>query len=295
MIVVTGATGNVGGEVVAALSARGQEVRAVVRDPQRATVPTGVEVVQGDLELPESLAPSLAGAGGVFLLGGWGDMTGLMRRIVDAGVRHVVLLSSRCVIGGRADNPITHMWLDSEAAVRDSGIDWTILRPSSFHANALRWLPQLRERDLVQAPWPQVAVASIDPADIAAVAARALTEPGHERTELALSGPEALTPGQQVAILADVLERRLRYEPLSDEAARRRMATDTPAPLLEAFFRFYSDGEFDDSKVLDTVERITGRPPRTFADWARAHAPAFVTRRQARDQGDDGTALDDRR
>jgi uncharacterized protein YbjT (DUF2867 family) len=290
MIVVTGATGNVGGEVVAALSARGQQVRAVVRDPQRATVPTGVEVVQGDLELPESLTPSLAGADGVFLLGGWGDMTGLMRRIVDAGVRHVVLLSSRCVIGGRADNPITHMWLDSEAAVRDSGIDWTILRPSSFHANALRWLPQLRERDLVQAPWPRVAVASIDPADIAAVAARALTEPGHERTELALSGPEALTPGQQVAILADVLERRLRYEPLSDEAARTRMATDTPPPLIEAFFRFYSDGEFDDSKVLDTVERITGRPPRTFADWARAHVPAFVTRRQARDQGDDGTA-----
>jgi uncharacterized protein YbjT (DUF2867 family) len=275
MIVVTGATGNVGGEVVAALSARGQHVRAVVRDPQRASVPTGVEVVRGDLELPESLTPSLAGADGVFLLGGWGDMTGLMRRIVDAGVRHVVLLSSRCVIGGQADNPITHMWLDSEAAVRDSGIDWTILRPSSFHANALRWLPQLREGDLVQAPWPQVAIASIDPADIAAVAARALTEPGYERTELALSGPEALTPGQQVAILADVLGRRLHYEPLSDEEARRRMATDTPAPFIEAFFRFYSDGEFDDSRVLDTVERITGRAPRAFTDWARVHAQAF--------------------
>ena len=141
------------------------------------------------------------------------------------------------------------------------------MRCAGFH--------QLRERDLVQAPWPQVAVASIDPADIAAVAARALTEPRHERTDLALSGPEALTPGQQVAILAAVLGRRLRYEPLSDEAARTRMATDTPAPFIEAFFRFYSDGEFDDSKVLDTVERITGRPPRTFADWARAHAQAF--------------------
>jgi len=275
MIVVTGATGNVGSEVVAALSARGQQVRAVVRDPQRASVPAGVEVVHGDLELPESLTSSLAGARAVFLLGGWGDMTGLMRRIADAGVHHVVLLSSRCVIGGQADNPITHMWLESEAAVRDSGVEWTILRPSSFHANALRWLPQLRERDLVQAPWPEVAIASIDPADIAAVAARALTEPGYERTELALSGPEALTPGQQVAILADVLERPLRYEPLSDEAARTRMATDTPAPFIEAFFRFYSDGEFDDSSVLDAVERVTRRPPRTFTDWARAHVQAF--------------------
>ena len=275
MIVVTGATGNVGGEVVAALVARGQQVRAVVRDPQRASLPAGVEVVQGDLELPESLTSSVAGARAVFLLGGWGDMTGLMRRIADAGVRHVVLLSSRCVIGGKADNPITHMWLDSEAAVRDSSVEWTILRPSSFHANALRWLPQLREGDLVQAPWPQVAVASIDPADIAAVAAIALTEAGHEHTELVLSGPEPLTPGQQVAILADVLERPLRYEPLSDEAARARMATDTPPSFIEAFFRFYTDGEFDDSIVLDTIERITGRPPCTFTGWAQAHAEAF--------------------
>ena len=283
MIVVTGATGNVGGEVVAALSARGQRVRAVVRDPQRASLPAGVEVVHGDLELPESLTSSLAGARAVFLLGGWGDMTGLMRRIAGAGVQHVVLLSSRCVIRGKADNPITHMWLESEAAVRASGVEWTILRPSSFHPNALRWLPQLRERDLVQAPWPEVAIASIDPADIAAVAATALTEPGHERTELALSGPEPLTPGQQVAILADVLERPLRYEPLSDEAARTRMATDTPMPFIEAFFRFYSDGEFDDSIVLDTIERITRRPPRTFTDWARAHAQAF--RRQKTGSG----------
>lgn len=275
MIVVTGATGNVGGELVAALPARGQQVRAVVRDPRRASLPAGVEVVQGDLELPESLTSSLAGARAVFLLGGWGDMAGLVRRIADAGVEHVVLLTSRCVIGGKPDNPITRMWLDSEAAIRASGIEWTIIRPSSFHANALRWLPQLRTGDVVQAPWPQVAIASIDPADIAAVAATALTETGHEHSEYALSGPEPLTPGQQIAILADVLERPLRYEPLSDEAARARMAADTPAPYIDAFFRFYSDHEFDDSAVLDTVERITGSPPRTFANWARMHAPAF--------------------
>jgi len=99
--------------------------------------------------------------------------------------------------------------------------------------------------------------------------------PCHERIELALSGPQALTPGEQLAVLAGVLKRPLHYEPLSDEAARTRMATDTPAPIIEAFFRFYSEGEFDDSIVLDVVERILGRPPRTFADWARAHAHAF--------------------
>lgn len=275
MIVVTGATGNVGGELVGALSSRGEHVRAVVRDPQRASLPAGVEVVHGDLELPESLTSSLAGARAVFLLGGWGDMAGLVGQIGRVGIEHVVLLTSRCVIGGKDDNPITRMWLDSEAAIRASGVEWTILRPSSFHTNALRWLPQLREGDVVQAPWPQVAIASIDPADIAAVAAIALTEPGHRHVAYALSGPEPLTPGHQVATLAEVLQRPLRYEPLSDVTARARMAADTPAPFIDAFFRFYSDNEFDDSAVLDTVERITGRPPRTFLNWARTHTPAF--------------------
>jgi uncharacterized protein YbjT (DUF2867 family) len=272
VLLVTGATGNVGREVVAALAARGEDVRAVVRDPARASAPAGVELVQGDLELPESLTPALAGARGVFLLGGWSDMPGLARRIERAGVERVVLLTSRSVVGGRADNPVTRMWLDAEAAVRATGLAWTLLRPSGYQSNALRWLPQLQQGDVVRAPWPDVAIAAIDPADIAAAAAVALTEPGHAGEAYSLSGPEPLTPADQVATLAGVLERPLRYEPLSDEEARVAMAADTPEPYIEAFLRFYSAGEFDDSPVLDTVERITSRPPRTFAKWARAHA-----------------------
>jgi hypothetical protein len=75
--------------------------------------------------------------------------------------------------------------------------------------------------------------------------------------------------------LATVLERPLRYVPLSDEQARRQMAADTPAPYIDAFFRFYSEAEFDDSRVVDTVERITGRPPNRFEEWAKTHAQAF--------------------
>jgi uncharacterized protein YbjT (DUF2867 family) len=276
MILVTGATGNVGREVVAALAARGENVRALVRDPARADLPAAVERVGGDLELPESLAPALDGTRAVFLLGGWGDMPGLLRRVGRAGVEHVVLLTSRCVVGGRADNPVTRMWMDSEAAVRDSGLAWTILRPSGYQANALRWLPQLRRGDVVRAPWPEIPIAVIDPADIAAVAATALTQPGHEGRAHPLSGPESLTPRDQVETLARVLARPLRYEPLSDEQAREAMAADTPAPYIDAFFRFYSDGEFDDSPVVDTVERVTGRAPRRFEQWARAHAGAFT-------------------
>jgi uncharacterized protein YbjT (DUF2867 family) len=280
MIVVTGATGNVGSEVVAALAQRGLRARAVVRDRDAALakMPAGVEVVQGDLELPESLTPALRDADSVFLLGGWSDMPGLLRRVADAGVSHVVLLTSRCVIGGRPTNAITRMWLDSEAAVRDSGVPWTFLHPSGYQSNALRWLPQLREGDVVRAPWGDVAAATIDPADIAAVAAAVLADPAaHARRAHELSGPEALTPGAQVTTLAEVLGRPVRYEAVSDDDAKAEMAGNTPQPFIDAFFRFYSEGEFDDSRVVPTVHELTGRAPRRFEEWVRDHAAAFAS------------------
>ena len=276
MILVTGATGNVGGEVVKALAARDEAVRAVARGPAPGSLPPGVEVVQGDLEVPESLTPSLGGVRAVFLLGGWSDMPGLLRRISGAGVPHIVLLTSRCVVGGKPDNAVTRMWLDSEAAVRNSGVPWTFLRPSGYQSNALRWLPQLRAGDVVHAPWPDVAIAAIDPADIAAVAATVLSEPGHEGEAYAISGPEPLTPADQVRTLAAVLERPLRYEPLSDQAWQAQVAASMPASMVEAFLRFNSQGEFDDTAVLDTVRDITGRRSRRFGEWARVHSGAFT-------------------
>lgn len=99
MILVTGATGNVGSEVATALTARGEEVRAVMRNPDRGALPEGIEVVRGDLDLPHSLTSALDGARGVFLLGGFGDMRGLLRQVERSGVEHVVLL--RAVFGLR--------------------------------------------------------------------------------------------------------------------------------------------------------------------------------------------------
>src|ERR1700759_2002798 len=102
MILVTGASGNVGGEVVRALAARGEPVRALARRP----LDLPAEVVTGDLEHPESLTDALRDVDAVFLLGGWSDMPGIVSRL---GGRRIVLLTSRCVIGGRPDNAITHM------------------------------------------------------------------------------------------------------------------------------------------------------------------------------------------
>jgi uncharacterized protein YbjT (DUF2867 family) len=276
MILVTGATGNVGSELVRTLAARGERVRALARSPDRAAFPPEVQVVAGDLGVPESLTAALAGVSQVFLLGGFTTLADVLRRARGADAGHVVLLTSRCVVGGNPENAVTRMWLESEAAVRASGLPWTILRPSGFQSNALRWLPQLQRGDVVSAPWPGVPIAAIDPADIADVAAAVLTRPGHQGTALTLSGPQPLTPGDQVKTLAQVLRRPLRYQPLSDDQARAQMAADTPAELIDAFFRFFSAGEFDDSSVVDTVQRVTGRPPRAFGRWAEAHAHQFT-------------------
>jgi uncharacterized protein YbjT (DUF2867 family) len=144
-----------------------------------------------------------------------------------------------------------------------------------FMSNALQWLPQLRAGDVVRAPFGQVRAAVTDPADIAAVAARALTAPGHEGRVYELSGPDSLTAADRVAILGQALGRDLRFEAQTDEEARAEMSATTPARYVDAFFDFYAAGTLDESRVLPTVREVTGRPPRTFAQWAAAHAGAF--------------------
>lgn len=277
MILVTGATGNVGGEVVRALLARNQAARALVRDPSLSRLPSAVEVVAGDLEIPDSLDGALSGADKVFLLAGFDTLPATLELMRRADIEHVVMLTSRCVIGGRPDNAVTRRWLDSEAALRAAGMPWTILRPSGFQSNALRWRQQLEDGDVVRAPWPDVPIAAIHPADIAAVASTALSEPGHEMTTPTLSGPEPLTPADQVATLAGILDRPLRYEPLSDAEARTEMAGTAPPEIIDALFRFFSEGEFDDAGVVDTVAVITGHPARSFSMWAESNRHRFGT------------------
>src|SRR4051794_23742874 len=186
MILVTGASGNVGGELVTQLASAKHGVRALVRSLKAIARAANVETVVGDLDDPRSLAPALAGVRGVFLLGGYRDMPELLAEIRRAGVEHVVLLSSRSVVGGDLSNAIVRMWMTSEEAVRSSGVAWTLLHPSGFDSNALRWIPQLRTGDRVRLPFANAAVASIDPQDIASAAAVALTTTGHESKSYAL-------------------------------------------------------------------------------------------------------------
>ena len=133
----------------------------------------------------------------------------------------------------------------------------------------------MREVDVIRASFPDVRVASIDPDDIGAVAAVALTSSATEGRAYRLSGPESLSPADRVAILAEVLGRELRFEGQTNEEARAEMSAAMPAEYVDAFLRFFVDGDLDESAVLPTVHEVTGRPPRSFRQWARAHADAF--------------------
>jgi uncharacterized protein YbjT (DUF2867 family) len=274
-LLVTGASGNIGGELVQALTAAGEQVRALTHGDPPATLPHGVEVAVGDLNQPDSLASALEGVSGVFLLSGYADMPALFSTVDDAGVDRVVLLSSGAVVGGDISNAVVRYNVDSETALRNSGVPGTILRPSGFHSNALRWIPQLHGGNVVREPFASVPIAAIDPLDIAAVAALALTQPNHQGASYRLTGPEAILPADRVRILAQVLDRDIRLEPLSDEQARVEMSRDTPSEYVDAFFSFFADGTYDDSLVQPTVQQLLGRPPRSFEQWARAHANAF--------------------
>ncbi|MEV6391539.1 NAD(P)H-binding protein [Nocardia xishanensis] len=275
MYVVTGATGNIGAELVRALAADGQPVRAVVRDPARASLPEGVEAVTGDLNRPETLADALDGAQGMYLMPGYENLDDLLALAGKAGLARVVLLSSGSAALADLGNAISRYMTLSEQAVRESGLAWTFLRPRSFMSNALRWLPQLAAGDIVRAQFSWVPVAAVDPADIAAVAARALTGGELDGRILDLTGPEALLPAEQVAVLAEVLDRPLECRELDAEETRAELAASMPRAYAEAFTSFFIDGTLDESQVHPTVREVTGRPPRTFRQWAEAHADAF--------------------
>jgi uncharacterized protein YbjT (DUF2867 family) len=275
VFLITGATGNVGGEVLRALIEADERVRALTRGPRPPDLPSEAEAVTGDLDRPETLSGALAGARGVFLLPGYRDMPGILAEIRRADVEHVVLLSGSSAASGDTSNAVSAYMIASEAAVRASGVPWTILRPFGLMSNTLRWLAQLQAGDVVREPFANVPIAMIDPYDIAAVATRALRFEGHEDKIHVLSGPDPLRPADRLLILGKALGRRLHLDALSNDDARRQMSDEMPRSYVDAFFDFYVDGTLDESQPLRTVQEILGRQPRSFAQWATAHAEAF--------------------
>jgi uncharacterized protein YbjT (DUF2867 family) len=281
MILVTGATGTVGREVVKQLLAAGEQVRAMTRNPATAKLDARVEVVQGDFDAPDTLARAVDGVDRVFSLT-FGPQTGTherdrAREAKKAGVHHIVKLSA--IGGDRETKNAIRLWHEEgEEAIKETGIGWTVVRPGGFMSNALHWRGTIRTQGKVFSNYGEGKLPSIHPRDIAAVAVRALTSNGHEGKTYELTGPQALSIREQVDILSEALGRRIEYVPIPDDAARKGMEkAGMPALLIDAlipFAAFIRSGRA--AEVLPTVEKVTGRSALTFHDWAREYANMFL-------------------
>jgi uncharacterized protein YbjT (DUF2867 family) len=271
MILVTGATGNVGRHVVRQLVEAGERVRAVTRDPARAELPDGADVVRGDLLDPSTYGAMFAGVTRVHLLAAGEGVAEFVTAARDAGVERIVLLSS--LAGGGAIGA-HHRGL--EAAVERSGVAWTHLRPGAFMANVRwQWAASIRAEGVVRTPYPGASLAPIHEADIAAVATEALLREDHANTAYELTGPESLTYAEQAAVLGKAIGREIDVVELTPEQAREQMTRAMPAAVADTLLEYWAERVGTRALVSPCVEQVTGRPARNFAQWAAEHAAEF--------------------
>ena len=279
MILVTGATGRVGSELVAQLIERGEHVRVFSRDAQRvAHLGDRVKVAVGDLGQPETLVDAMRGVSHLFLVTldfGTGQDENAVTAARQAGVRHVVKLSTF----GAGDPTLkidTSMHARDEV-IRASGLDWTFVRPGQFASNALQWAGEIKAQGTVHHPGGEGRAAPIDPYDIAAVAAVALTQSGHAGQAYQLTGPDLLTVREQVETIARALGRPIEYTDIPVAAVSDRMRqAGLPAGMVDALAKLMAsmqDGR--GAERTDIVAQVMGRAPRTFEQWCQAHVAAF--------------------
>lgn len=278
MIVVTGATGNIGRPLVAELARRGHDVTAVSR---AGTAPLDDPRVRGeraDLADPDSLRAVVAGAEAMFLLvpgsGEHLDTERIIATAADAGVRRLVLLSSLGAAtrsGSVSHGPLAQL----EKLVQGSGLDWTVLRPGDFASNAFAWAPSVRADRTVHAPFGDVALPAVDPSDIAEVAAAALVDDGHAGRTYALTGPAAVSPRERTRALAEALGVPLTFVELTRAEARAGMLAYIPEHVVDGTLAILGEPLPEEQVPSPDVETVLGRPARSFADWARRNVAAF--------------------
>jgi uncharacterized protein YbjT (DUF2867 family) len=279
MIVVTGATGNVGQRLVRTLASAGEKVTAVSRTA--ADLPAGVRHEKADLAQADSLRPAFDGADALFLLISGGllvDGGESPHELLDAakagGIQRVVLLSSQAT--ATRPQAVSHARLrEFEHAVRESGLEWTFLRPGNFASNAFAWVESIRTARTAAAPFADVGLTDIDPADIADVAAVALRENGHVGRIYELTGPALVTPRQRAEAIGEALGEPVRFVEQTPAEARAAMLQFMPEPIVEGTLDILGSPTSAEQQISPHVQQLLGRPPRLFADWANRNASAF--------------------
>lgn len=270
-ILVAGATGTVGHHLVAQLHQAGHEVRALTRNRAKANFPSGVEVVEGDLTVPATLANALDGVTGLHLITFGGDdyatlETGaeIVAMAEQAGVQRVTVLK-----GPEMDSV--------ETALKGSSLAATFLMPVEFMSNMLEWADEIRSEGVVRQAFGSRKTAIVHEADIAAVAAVALTQDGHAGKHYSITGGEVLTPPDMVALIGAAIGRDLRFIELTEAEAREKWrAAGYPDEVIEFFVWAHGNTPPEGYTVAPTVAEVTGKAPRTFSQWAAENAARFM-------------------
>jgi uncharacterized protein YbjT (DUF2867 family) len=279
-VAVAGAGGTVGRRLTELLAAD-HDVLSLTRSPERAAR-LGVRgrLLRADFDVRDDLDRALEGADALFVAtfdpADPRHDEHLAAAATAAGVRHVVKLSALAVTDSGAQDLVTRWQRECEQLWRESGMTWTFLRPRAFMSNCLAWAGAVRTGEPVATLHGDAPNACIDPADVAEVAGRALTDSGHAGRAYALTGPTAISAREQVAQLADLLQRPVRHEELTEQQALERWSARHPQrvarALLESAGRQAAGAK---ACVTQDVLRVAGRPPAPFETWARRHLAAF--------------------
>lgn len=278
MILVTGATGNVGREVVKLLLADGEKVAAVTRNPSAAMLPGDAHVIGGDPSCPATLAPAPTGVEAVFLTprAVGNGAAELLARAADQGAKRVTVISAVTVEDGSGYRRFADAFKAVEDTVTASSLQWTILRCADFAANTLVWAPQIRATGVVRGAYGEAATSTIDERDVAAVAVRALVNRRHDERSYVLTGPQSLTQRDKVRLIGAAVGRPLSWEEISPLQVRQAMIAQGLADEVPDRLLGYLADRIERPGPLSTaVEQILGRPARTFAEWADDHSEAF--------------------
>jgi len=282
-VLVSGATGTTGSEVVRQLVAAGVAVRAMTRSAESAARlrDSGLEAVVADLGDPGTLPAALEGVDAVYVANPAspelaGHERALARAVAEAGVGHLVKLS---VVGAAPDSPITfgRLHFEAEQAVRESGARWTMVRPNGFMQNTLAWAAQI-PAGTVYGPIMDARWSIVDVRDVAAIAVAALGDPrAHGGETYTVTGPETSSPREQIAILAEVLGRDIAAQEVSiDQAKESMLGAGWPAWNVERMgelFHLYAEGLAE--SVSPDVQRLKGRPAHDYRQFASDHRDAF--------------------
>lgn len=282
MILITGSTGYIGSELVRLLSQARVPARALARNPGKGQKLPGISWVTGDLAKPETLPAAFAGCVKLFLLTGNVENTVELQHNAiaaarQAGIAHVVKLSA---FGASShSNSLIGRWHhEIEKELQESGLAWTMLRPHHFMQNLLAQAENIIHDDVVYAAAGEGRIPFIDTRDIAAVAVITLTQEGHTGKKYVITGSEAISYRQVTELIGATIGRKLRYVDESfDEARARLTKAGQPSWLIESSLALaaYQRAGGPTETITSVVADLTGKPARTFAEFARDHAAVF--------------------